>query len=56
MLRVLLTVNVFQVRQYNNNEVEDQLRAEIGDVREKLAERERCLEQTAKELATLRYV
>jgi hypothetical protein len=47
---------VSQVRHHSNNEVEEQLRAEIQGLKEKLAEKERCLEETARDLANLRYV
>ena len=43
-------------RHHSNNEVEQQLRAEIQELKEKLAEKERCLEETARDLAILRYV
>ena len=45
-----------QVHHHSNNEVEGQLRAEIQELKEKLAEKERCLEETARDLAILRYV
>lgn len=40
-----------QVRHNNKKEV-----AEFDELRDKLAERENCLEVTAKDLVTLRYV
>ena len=39
-----------------SSEVEEQLRAEIQELKEKLAEEERCLEATARDLTNLRYV
>jgi hypothetical protein len=41
---------------HHNNEVEEQLWAEIQELHEKLAEKERCLEEAARDLADLRYV
>jgi len=45
-----------QAHHNSNKEVEEQLRAEIKELKEKLAEKERCLQETLKDLATLRYV
>ena len=39
-----------------SSEVEEQLRAENQELKEKLAEGERCLEKTARDLTNLRYV
>ena len=47
---------VSQACHQTNNEVEGQLRAEIQELKLKLAERERCLEVPARDLANLRYV
>ena len=46
---------VSQAHHHSNNEVE-QLRAEIPELKEELAERERCLEATRRDLANLWYV
>jgi hypothetical protein len=45
-----------QARHHSNNGVEEELRAEIQELKEKLAGMERCLQETARDLANLRYV
>jgi hypothetical protein len=45
-----------QARHHSDKEVEEQLRAEIEELKEKVAEKERCLQETARDLAILRYV
>ena len=48
--------HVSQACDHSNNKAEQQLWAEIQELKEKLAERERCLEVTARDLVCLRYV
>jgi hypothetical protein len=47
---------VSQACHHSNSKVEEQLQAEIKELKEKLEEREKCLEAIARDLANLWYV